>query len=265
MTKSKAANPLSFKYKKDAATAEEPFIHVYRKDVVCETDARGHATPGARSPAEIVLDSSEGFIPLWAPNTTLRWRFQPRSLSQFRDPEAAKEYLRDIFAHGILLWEGAAPVNFKEAEDAWDFELVVRQDEKCTPNGCTLASAFFPDAGRHELRLYPTMFDQSRAEQIETMAHEVGHIFGLRHFFANIRETAWSSEIFGKHKPFSIMNYGALGKMSSADINDLKRLYELVWTKQLTSINGTAIKLVKPFSSFANRFQNEAIAALVTR
>ena len=75
-------------------------------------------------------------------------------------------------------------------------------------NGYVLASAFFPDAGRHELVIYPKMFSQSRREQVDTLIHEVGHIFGLRHFFANIRETAWPSQVFGTHKPFSIMNYG---------------------------------------------------------
>ena len=41
------------------------------------------------------------------------------------------------------------------------------------------------------------MFAQNRKEQVDTFIHEIGHVFGLRHFFANISETAWPSEIFG--------------------------------------------------------------------
>ena len=45
-------------------------------------------------------------------------------------------------------------------------------------------------------------------EQVETLVHEIGHVFGLRHIFALISETEWPAEIFGKQVKFSIMNYG---------------------------------------------------------
>ena len=82
---------------------------------------------------------------------------------------------------------------------------------------------------------------------METLIHEIGHVFGLRHFFANISETAWPSQIFGTHKPFSIMNYGSQSELTADDKSDLKRLYQLVWAGELTQINGTPIKLVKAF------------------
>src|SRR5262245_41947165 len=59
---------------KQAYDAED-LVHVIRKGVRCDTEKRGHATPHGRSPLEIVLDASEGFIPLWAKDTTLRWQF----------------------------------------------------------------------------------------------------------------------------------------------------------------------------------------------
>ena len=113
-------------------------------------------------------------------------------------------------------------------------------------NGCTLAAAFFPDAGRHELEIYPTMFEQSESEQIATLAHEFGHVFGLRHFFAQIEEKRWKSQIFGAHKPFTIMNYGAKSKLTATDRADVRKLYDKVWARELTAINGTPVKLVKP-------------------
>ena len=108
---------------------------------------------------------------------------------------------------------------------------------------------FFPDAGRHELVIYPRMFTQSRKEQVDTMIHEIGHTFGLRHFFANVSETAFPSEIFGKHSRFSIMNYGSLSELTDDDKDDLKRLYKMVWSEELKEINGTKIELMQPFSS----------------
>jgi hypothetical protein len=233
--------------KSDAATRMASEVHVFGNHVVCDTDPRGHARPQGRSPLEIVVDASEGFIPLWAKDTTLRWQFRERSLRVFRNPTAAKSAIRRLFGEALLAWGDAAPVRFAERSDAWDFEIVMRRADDCDANGCVLASAFFPDAGRHMLTLYPRMFSQSRAEQVETLIHEVGHIFGLRHFFANVSETAFPSQIFGVHRPFSIMNYGSQSTLTADDRADLKKLYQLAWRGQLTNINGTPIRFVKPF------------------
>jgi hypothetical protein len=86
---------------------------------------------------------------------------------------------------------------------------------------------------------------------VDTLIHEIGHIFGLRHFFANVSETAWPSEVFGSHQAFSIMNYGAMSELTKVDRADLKTLYELAWQGQLTHINGTQVRLMRPFSDFA--------------
>lgn len=215
----------------------------------CETDKRGYAQPRGGSPLEIVVDATDGFIPLWDANVLLRWRFNEQSLAQFVNPEGAKDYVRAVMAEALWLWGDAVPVKFTEAKDIWDFEIKVSAQENCSPNGCTLARAFFPDGGQHDITVFPTMFDQSVKEQIDTMAHEFGHVFGLRHFFALVTETAWPAEIFGDHDRFSIMNYGHRSEMSDADRADLTALYSLARSRQLTEINGTPIKLVRPFSA----------------
>lgn len=235
----------------ESARELESQVHVYGDGVVCETDSRGFATPRNRNPAEIVVDASEGFIPLWAKDMTLRWRFQERSLNGFVNPDAAADAIRQLFGEALLAWGEAAPVRFAQRDDAWDFEIVVRDVDHCSPSGCVLASAFFPDAGRHELVIYPKMFSQVRKEQVDTFIHEIGHAFGLRHFFANVSETTWPSEVFGTHKAFSIMNYGDKSELTNVDRSDLKNLYGLAWSGQLTHINGTEIRLVRPFSTHA--------------
>lgn len=237
----------AFQLRPDTATGADSEVHVFRNKVVCDTEPRGHATPRGRSPLEIVVDASEGFIPLWAKDTTLRWRFRESSLRLFRKPAPARTALRRLFAEAILAWGDAAPVKFAERGDAWDFEIVMRRSDDCDSSGCVLASAFFPDAGRHQLVIYPKMLEQSREEQVETLVHEIGHIFGLRHFFANVSETAFPSQIFGAHNAFTIMNYGHKSVLTADDKADLKRLYQLVWSGQLTQINGTPVKLVRPF------------------
>jgi hypothetical protein len=96
------------------------------------------------------------------------------------------------------------------------------------------------------------MFKQIRKEQVDTLIHETGHIFGLRHFFANVTETAWPSKVFGKHDKFTIMNYGHDSELTDYDKSDLKRLYKMAWSGELENINGTPIRLIKPFHTIGH-------------
>ena len=231
----------------DSKTTE--LVHKIGEGFVCSTEGRGHATPGGRPPAEIVVDATEGFIPLWRAASILKWRFQERSFALAPDPEASRAAVLELMSEALLRWGPAAPVTFSHDTDLWDFEVVLRNAPDCSPQGCVLASAFFPDAGRHELVIYPTMFEQVREEQIETLIHEFGHVFGLRHFFALVSETAWPAKIFGKHTPFSIMNYGSLSTLTETDLKDLTKLYQSAWSGKLTTINGTPIRFVSPYSA----------------
>ncbi|MFK0571857.1 matrixin family metalloprotease [Endozoicomonas sp.] len=222
-------------------------VHVYGENRICITDNRGFSTPRGRNPEELVLDASEGFIPLWEEGVNLRWRFNEHALSFFQHPNSVKRTVRKLLSEALLGWGEAAPVKFSERSDTWDFEIVVNHADDCSENGCVLARAFFPDSGRHHLELYPVLFSMSRKEQVSTLIHETGHIFGLRHFFAQISETAWPSEIFGTHNPFTIMNYGDKSQLTQDDVSDLKKLYEVVWSGRLTEVNGTPIVLVTPY------------------
>lgn len=249
----KKAGAQPFKRRPQAAldALRKGTAHVHGRSVRCCTDARGKASPLGRSPAELVVDSSDGFVPLWQKAQTLKWRFQEQSMSQFENVTAAKEGIRALMSEALLKWGNAAPIRFHESQPGqrWDFEVVVREQADCDINGCVLASAFFPDSGQHELLIYPTMFDQPHAEQIETLVHEFGHVFGLRHFFANISETEWASEVFGKQSKFTIMNYGPNSQLTAADKADLRKLYRKAWAGELDEVNGTPIKLFRPYSA----------------
>ena len=227
----------------EVAPVTERQVHLLKQGIICTTDYRARK----RSPFEIVVDATEGFIPLWAENQVLRWTFNEASLAVFRRPESVKARIKALLDAAITAWEAAAPIRFLENRDNSDFEIVVERYENCTPQGCTLAQAFFPDAGRHQLFIFPTMFQQSAKEQVDTLTHEIGHVFGLRHFFAPENETRWPSEIFGAHEPFSIMNYGNMSELTDADRNDLQMLYKNAWSGELTKINGTPIKIVFPY------------------
>ncbi len=244
---------LNLKTSRECTGLKKSIVHEYGKGHICTTDSVGYSTPENKSPNEIVVDSSEGFVPLWEEDSILRWEFDEASLAVFSNPDVIKDYVRDLFSEALMKWDFAVPVRFSENSNLWDFQLRIEADSNCSPSGCTLARAFFPDPGRNNLVLFPTMFEQSRKEQVDTMIHELGHIFGLRHFFAQISETAWASEVFGEHNSFSIMNYGNLSELTDDDKNDLAQLYRLAWSGELTDVNGTPIRFI---SSYHKQFSN---------
>ena len=245
----------------EIAARKQGRLHIRKqhgRNVICVTD--GLATPkheqlgAARARVgdrrfEIVVDASEGFIPLWAEHSTLRWRFNAVSLEAFQDPDAARGAIRTLFDDAVAAWDTACPVAFVEDEARYDFEIVVRSEKRCSANGCVLASAFFPDGGQHELLIYPSMFEQVHEEQVATLVHEIGHVFGLRHFFALVSEGAWPAIIYGEHQKFSIMNYGDESQLTDVDKTDLANLYKAVWEGKISALNGTPVRLVRPYSS----------------
>ena len=244
----------------EIAARKQDRLHIRkRKDrnIICVTDGLptaknaqvGEARKRVDRRFEIVVDASEGFVPLWAENSTLRWRFNAVSLEAFQDPDGAREAIRTLFADAVAAWDTACPLAFVEDDALYDFEIVVRSEKRCSANGCVLASAFFPDGGQHELIIYPSMFEQVHDEQVATLVHEIGHVFGLRHFFALVSEGAWPAIIYGEHKKFSIMNYGDESQLTDVDKADLSALYKAVWEGKISALNGTPVRLVRPYSS----------------
>ncbi|HEY1136442.1 MAG TPA: M12 family metallo-peptidase [Xanthomonadaceae bacterium] len=223
-------------------------VHALGTNRVCRTDARGHAMPDNVNPLQHKLHISSGFVVLWARDVLLRWRFNDASFAaRFSDAEQWKRKVRDLFSQAQAAWGKSAPIGFAETDDVWDFEIVMRRNDDCDASGCVLASAFFPDGGRHALDIYPKMLDQPHKEQVDTLIHELGHIFGLRHFFADVSETSFPWSQYGSNSKFTIMNYGELSELTDADRRDLRELYLRAWSGEIQHINGTRIALVEPF------------------
>lgn len=213
-----------------------------------------HCRTEGKSGLEIMVGIGKN-VPLWAKGVTLQWRFDTQSFSHYQESKALMESVRSLIAAGMKAWGDAAPVKYAEVAAGTnakaDFEVFMHKSEDCDATGCTLASAFFPNAKENEMRIYPTLFQQSPAEQVETLAHEIGHTFGLRHYFA--RSEGEDTVLFGKHARKSIMNYNDDCVMTETDRRDLKALYKAAWEGTLKSIKDPItskvlpIKLYQPF------------------
>jgi hypothetical protein len=111
----------------------------------------------------------------------LRWRFQPRSLVLFEAPLAEMEALARLLGEAILQW-GPAALSGSPATTT----------HGTSRSRCARSPAAHPPAAswpapsslmRAATRSSSTRscFTRSRDEQIETLIHELGHVFGLRH------------------------------------------------------------------------------------
>jgi hypothetical protein len=56
----------------DLTRSTGPLVHQLKKGIICATERRAQR----RSPFQIVVDATEGFIPLWDENLVLRWKFK---------------------------------------------------------------------------------------------------------------------------------------------------------------------------------------------
>src|SRR5262245_61578248 len=90
-------------------------MHMFRHHR-CKTDTLGFAEPKNHSPLELVVDATEGFIPLWDKGMTLRWRFRDQSLQHFADIPTAKTAIRGLLGEALLAWGDAVPVKFAERQ-----------------------------------------------------------------------------------------------------------------------------------------------------
>lgn len=215
---------------------------VHRCGIRCATDrpSKSGIFP------EVVVDLVRDKVPLWSPGTTLNWRFDEGSFERFGDTERMKRKVSRLMRDAMNAWGNAAPIKFNKSNTVPDFEVYMRQRRDCK-DGCVLASAFFPSSRLERVTLYPSMFEYDEEDQLSTMVHEIGHIFGLRHFFAqtDAYERKFPSLVFGKHSRFTIMNYGSESRLTEADRQDLARLYDAAWSDNPETEIDKAVRLVK--------------------
>lgn len=146
------------------------------------------------------------------------------------------------FEAAYLAWK-FNPIVFAYTTENPHFKIKMQFTDDGTPTGgYVLASAFFPDAVTNVF-VYPILYEQPESEIINTLCHEIGHIFDLRHYFAQSKEKDWPSVLFGKQNKETIMNYGDDSKLMPNDIEDLKDLYGKVWGGQ-SQINNHPVKLI---------------------
>ena len=166
-----------------------------------------------------------GKIPRWKKGQTVNWAVLSQGFPSFNHAifSAYK------FNEAAIQWNGLnVGVQFKwvnKLEDAC-FVLAYGGDL-----GSVLAKAFFPNpADLSTVYVYQRAFDDNYAPyQTNIFVHELGHVLGLRHEFA---ESEGGAVQFGPANPLSVMSYTFPPNIRDSDET---------WTKKFYDYTGPAI------------------------
>lgn len=142
-------------------------------------------------------------------------------------PSPLSFLVEDAMKKAIGMWQGIA-VNFKQVGRDDPATFAVKYDSRSVKKNF-YARAFFPDTEPAELFVYePSLTKADFMANI--LAHEIGHILGLRHEFAHEREQYNPSVLLGSEDAHSVMNYykhPQEHQVSEQDLEGLKKLYAI--------------------------------------
>ncbi|KAL7906240.1 hypothetical protein GGI35DRAFT_120779 [Trichoderma velutinum] len=160
----------------------------------------------------------DGEIPRWRRGSELRYVVCVESF-----PISISSLVEDSMRAAIGMWNGIG-VSFKQVarNDPATFAVVYENR-----NRKAYACSFFPNDLSRELIVYPSSLQQPDY-LANILAHEIGHILGLRHEFAHEREKEYPSALFGSENAESIMNYYKHPEqlqVKKQDLEELERLY----------------------------------------
>jgi hypothetical protein len=145
-----------------------------------------------------------------------------------------------------MLWKAAMKWNaadigmrFQWVNRLEDCAFVLRYTRR---SGGTIARAFFPNTNDvNVMRVYALAFTDKYVRYLDAVfEHEVGHVIGLRHEFAD--EEGAGAVLFGPRNPDSVMSYNFPMRIQETDVTWVRNLYDY----KETHIGGVEVKRHEP-------------------
>ncbi|KAH0542210.1 hypothetical protein FGG08_003332 [Glutinoglossum americanum] len=191
----------------------------------CSTQKSMPQTVGSPNLAGIMLGLSVN-IPRWKKGSTVKWAASYTGYPTLNHATYAASQLNAATEVWNSLDIGVTFEWVTDLEDA-AFVLVYGGDQ-----GTVLAESFFPnEEPLNTVFVYQGAFQPgSKNIQKEIFLHELGHILGLRHEFADRpfrgNPTEGGAIAFGERNEFSVMSYNFPPTIQESDKRDTRAFYD---------------------------------------
>ena len=212
----------------------------------CQTDQVGRGQVAKAGNDSLVVDNTDGFVPLWQRGTVLRYKIDIESFqSLYANANETIANVERSFDEAFRSWRFEG-IDMQRNQQSFDFIIHAADTNGDALNGYVLASAFFPSSNLNHFQIHPEAFTMGNG-LVQTLQHEIGHVFGLRHWFY-WRESP--AKLFGDQSEKTIMNYGANSVLTDQDRADLQRMYNAVWSGEPNIFgDNTPVVLFDPYST----------------
>ena len=167
-------------------------------------------------------------IPRWGHGSVITFTSRPWTFLSYEDAQHAEKSLKRAAEEWNRCQIGITFKWVNPDEDAV-FELAY--------GGCggstayTFAMSFFPNSKKRIMYVYEWSFqDKYWHSMVNIFLHELGHVMGLRHEFAAIKEKEAPAVPYGPANKLSVMNYFKDPKdiwIQKSDAEYAKKFYEL--------------------------------------
>lgn len=183
----------------------------------------------------IVLGTLKNDVTLWANGCTIKWVARADGYPSRDNATYAAQGVASAADAWTTIMQGRVKFEYTEVFNDACFQVAYGGDQNNV-----LASAFFPDDYNNPLNtlyVYKRQFDDDQKTYVtNTMAHELGHVLGLRHEFAQEGIPGWlqpedslrgpESVIYGTRNEKSVMAYYVGQQIQQSDVDDIRSAYD---------------------------------------
>ncbi|KAE9569732.1 hypothetical protein CGMCC3_g14154 [Colletotrichum fructicola] len=175
------------------------------------------------SPFDAIQVGLDSIIPRWKASTALKWFLKSEGFPSADGAKLAAETMNQAAQDWNDLSFGVS-ISQTTDEAAANFNLVYQDNPPDEPG--LLASAFFPLQADMDVVIYGTGLKNSENYPLKsTLLHELGHVFGLRHEFAD--EDSRGQIQFMEANKDSVMSYNGVVIIEETDKHGIREFYKL--------------------------------------